>query len=51
MTSLFNMTETLASMVFGPLYSWIYKETLVADAGTTYYVTIGLTIPPVVIFL
>ncbi|XP_046960928.1 proton-coupled folate transporter-like isoform X2 [Vanessa cardui] len=50
MTSVFNLTEVLTSMVFGPIYSWIYMMTLKIDAGIIYYCSTVLTIPPILIF-
>ncbi|XP_045446533.1 proton-coupled folate transporter-like [Melitaea cinxia] len=50
MISIFNLTEVLTSMVFGPIYSWIYMMTLKIDAGVIYYCSTVLTIPPVIIF-
>ncbi|XP_047526841.1 proton-coupled folate transporter-like [Vanessa atalanta] len=51
MTSVFNLTEVLTSMVFGPIYSWIYMMTLKIDAGIIYYCSTVLTIPPILIFI
>ncbi|CAH2107672.1 unnamed protein product [Euphydryas editha] len=50
MTSVFNLTEILTSMVFGPIYSWIYMLTLKIDAGIIYYCSTVLIIPPILIF-
>ncbi|KAL0840665.1 hypothetical protein ABMA28_015861 [Loxostege sticticalis] len=50
MTAVFNLMEVLTSMVFGPLYSWIYMKTLKIDAGIMYYVSTVLTLPPILIF-
>lgn len=50
MTSVFNLMEVLTSMVFGPIYSWIYMFTLEIDAGIIYYVSTGLTLPTLAIF-
>ncbi|KAJ8732261.1 hypothetical protein PYW08_014991 [Mythimna loreyi] len=50
MTSFFNLMEVVTSMIFGPMYSWIYMTTLEIDAGIVYYVSTVLTIPPLLIF-
>ncbi|KAJ0180107.1 hypothetical protein K1T71_004698 [Dendrolimus kikuchii] len=50
MTSVFNLMEVLTSMVFGPIYSWIYMLTLEFDAGIIYYISTVLTVPTLVIF-
>ncbi|XP_013184397.2 proton-coupled folate transporter [Amyelois transitella] len=50
MTSMFNLTEILASMVFAPLYSSVYKWTLKIDASVIYYMNTVLTILPLAIF-
>ncbi|XP_037298056.1 uncharacterized protein LOC119190387 [Manduca sexta] len=50
MTSVFNLMEVLTSMVFGPIYSWIYMMTIPIDAGIIYYVSTLLTIPTLMIF-
>lgn len=49
MTSLFNLMEIVTSMVFGPLYSWLYMITLSIDAGFIFYVSAVLTFPAVLI--
>uniref|UniRef100_A0A2A4IW55 Major facilitator superfamily (MFS) profile domain-containing protein n=1 Tax=Heliothis virescens TaxID=7102 RepID=A0A2A4IW55_HELVI len=50
MTSFFNLMEVVTSMVFGPIYSWIYMCTLEIDAGIVYYVSTVLTVPPLLFF-
>ncbi|XP_059061430.1 proton-coupled folate transporter-like [Achroia grisella] len=50
MTSLFNLMEVLTSMVFGPLYSWMYMMTLKIDTSFVFYISMVLTIPPIIIF-
>uniref|UniRef100_A0A2H1V1J8 SFRICE_002447 n=1 Tax=Spodoptera frugiperda TaxID=7108 RepID=A0A2H1V1J8_SPOFR len=51
MTSFFNLMEVVTSMIFGPLYSWIYMCTLETDAGIVYYFSTALTIPPLLFFV
>ncbi|XP_061728977.1 proton-coupled folate transporter-like [Cydia pomonella] len=51
MTSVFNLTEILANMIFGPVYSWLYRETLSVDPGIIYYVSAAFTVPPIIIFI
>ncbi|XP_053603004.1 proton-coupled folate transporter-like [Plodia interpunctella] len=51
MTSLFNLMEILTSMVFGPIYSSVYKWTVKTDASVMYYMSTVLTIPPILIFV
>ncbi|CAK1603867.1 unnamed protein product [Parnassius mnemosyne] len=50
MISFFNLMEVVTSMIFGPSYSWIYMMTLKVDAGIVYYISTGLTVPPILIF-
>ncbi|XP_041976558.1 proton-coupled folate transporter-like [Aricia agestis] len=50
MTSVFNLMEVVTSMVFGPIYSWIYMMTLTIDAGIVYYCSTVLTLVPILIF-
>ncbi|XP_045764931.1 proton-coupled folate transporter-like [Maniola jurtina] len=51
MISVFNLTEILTSMVFGPLYSWIYMVSLKIDSGIIFYCSTVLTVPPVIIYI
>ncbi|XP_045764915.1 proton-coupled folate transporter-like isoform X2 [Maniola jurtina] len=51
MSSVFNLTEVLTSMVFGPVYSWIYMVSLKIDSGIIYYCSTVLTVPPILIFV
>ncbi|XP_013184500.2 proton-coupled folate transporter-like [Amyelois transitella] len=50
MTSLFNLMEILTSMIFGPIYSCVYKWTLKIDTSVVYYLSTALTVPPILIF-
>ncbi|XP_023940059.2 proton-coupled folate transporter-like isoform X2 [Bicyclus anynana] len=50
-TSVFNLTEVLTSMIFGPIYSWIYMVSLKIDSGIIYYCSTVLTVPPILIFI
>ncbi|XP_069354872.1 proton-coupled folate transporter-like isoform X3 [Maniola hyperantus] len=51
MSSVFNLTEVLTSMVFGPVYSWIYMVSLKIDSGIIYYCSTVITVPPILIFV
>ncbi|CAK1553443.1 unnamed protein product [Leptosia nina] len=51
MTSIFNLSEVVTSMIFGPTYSMIYMMTLKIDAGIVYYFSTVLTIPAISIFV
>ncbi|XP_047986189.1 proton-coupled folate transporter-like [Leguminivora glycinivorella] len=51
MTSVFNLTEVLANMMFGPVYSWLYRETLSIEPGVVYYVSAAITVIPIIIFV
>ncbi|KAJ2947154.1 hypothetical protein O0L34_g16512 [Tuta absoluta] len=50
MISLFNLAEMVTSMVFGPIYSWVYMMTVQVDNGVVYYISSVLTVVPVYIF-
>ncbi|XP_034824851.1 lysosomal proton-coupled steroid conjugate and bile acid symporter SLC46A3-like [Maniola hyperantus] len=50
MISVFNLTEMLTCMVFGPVYSWIYMVSLKIDSGILFYCSIVLTVPPVIVY-
>ncbi|XP_041975982.1 proton-coupled folate transporter-like [Aricia agestis] len=49
--SLFSLTETLASLLFQPLYSWLYMNTLSVLPGAVFLTTAALIIPAVVILV
>ncbi|XP_049865744.1 proton-coupled folate transporter-like [Pectinophora gossypiella] len=50
MISLFNLMEIVTSMVFGPIYSWVYMVTVAVDTGVVYYISTAMTFAPVFIF-
>ncbi|XP_026328950.1 uncharacterized protein LOC113236938 [Hyposmocoma kahamanoa] len=50
MTSIFNLTEVITSMNFGPLFSWMYMMTLKFNPSFAYYVSAGITVVAVFIF-
>ncbi|CAH2075028.1 unnamed protein product, partial [Iphiclides podalirius] len=43
--SLFSLTETLASLVFHPFYSWMYMKTLYALPGAVFLISAALIVP------
>ncbi|GBP87765.1 hypothetical protein EVAR_28647_1 [Eumeta japonica] len=47
--SLFSLVETLASLLFQPMYSWIYMITLHVFPGTVYIFSATMIIPAIVI--
>ncbi|CAF4755522.1 unnamed protein product [Pieris macdunnoughi] len=49
--SLFALTETLASLVFHPLYSWLYMKTLKLLPGAVFLTSAALIIPASVILV
>ncbi|KAF2884243.1 hypothetical protein ILUMI_21935 [Ignelater luminosus] len=48
--SLFGVSEALMPLVYGPMYSLVYKATIDVLPGTFFLVGGGLTIPAIVIF-
>ncbi|CAH0407602.1 unnamed protein product [Chilo suppressalis] len=50
MTAMFNLMEIVTSLVFDPIYSWMYMLTLKIYPGTIYFVSTVLTIPPLMFF-
>ncbi|CAF4755551.1 unnamed protein product [Pieris macdunnoughi] len=51
MTSIFNLSEVVTSMLFGPMYSMIYTMTVKLDASIVYYFSTVLTVPAIAIFV
>ncbi|XP_032511504.2 proton-coupled folate transporter-like [Danaus plexippus] len=51
MTAIFNLTEVVTSMVFGPTFSWIYMVTLKYESGFIYYLSAVVTVPSLMIFI
>ncbi|XP_059061420.1 proton-coupled folate transporter-like isoform X1 [Achroia grisella] len=49
--SLFSLTETLASLLFNPLYSWLYMRTLHVLPGTVFLVSAALIIPAAIVLI
>ncbi|XP_075970205.1 lysosomal proton-coupled steroid conjugate and bile acid symporter SLC46A3-like [Anticarsia gemmatalis] len=49
--SIFSLTETLASLVFHPLYSWMYMRTLHVLPGAVFLVSAAIAIPPGIILV
>ncbi|CAG4936871.1 unnamed protein product [Colias eurytheme] len=49
--SLFSLTETLASLVFHPLYSWLYMKTLQILPGAVFLTSAALIIPATMILM
>ncbi|XP_038210471.1 proton-coupled folate transporter-like [Zerene cesonia] len=49
--SLFSLTETLASLVFHPLYSWLYMKTLQVLPGAVFLTSAALIIPASIILI
>ncbi|KAJ0180105.1 hypothetical protein K1T71_004696 [Dendrolimus kikuchii] len=49
--SVFSLTETMASLVFHPLYSWMYMKTLHVLPGTVFLVSAAITIPASIILI
>ncbi|XP_068630403.1 probable peptidoglycan muropeptide transporter SLC46 [Battus philenor] len=45
MNSLFSLTETLASLVFHPFYSWVYMKTLHVFPGAVFLISASLIVP------
>ncbi|XP_032511612.2 proton-coupled folate transporter-like [Danaus plexippus] len=43
--SLFSLTETLASLIFQPFYSWLYMNTLQAMSGAVFLTSASLIVP------
>ncbi|KAM3961959.1 lysosomal proton-coupled steroid conjugate and bile acid symporter SLC46A3-like [Aphomia sociella] len=49
--SLFSLTETLATLLFNPFYSWMYMRTLYVFPGTVFIVSAFLIIPAFIILV
>ncbi|CAG5058554.1 unnamed protein product [Parnassius apollo] len=49
--SLFSLTETLASLVFQPFYSWVYMKTLYMLPGAVFLISAALIVPAAFILL
>ncbi|XP_050678595.1 proton-coupled folate transporter-like [Leptidea sinapis] len=49
--SLFSLTETLAALLFNPLYSWLYMKTLSSLPGAVFLTSAGVIIPAAIILL
>lgn len=49
MNSLFSLTETIASLIFHPFYSWLYMSTLYAFSGAVFIMSAVLIVPAAVI--
>ncbi|XP_023940047.2 proton-coupled folate transporter-like [Bicyclus anynana] len=49
--SLFSLTETLASLIFNPIYAWLYKNTLDVLPGAVFLTSAILIIPAAVILV
>ncbi|XP_063532745.1 proton-coupled folate transporter-like [Cydia strobilella] len=49
--SLFSLTETVAALVFHPLYTWIYMRTLNVFPGTVFIMSAAFIIPAVIVLL
>ncbi|CAG9560190.1 unnamed protein product [Danaus chrysippus] len=43
--SLFSLTETLASLIFQPFYSWLYMNTLQVMPGAVFLTSASLIVP------
>ncbi|CAG9785255.1 unnamed protein product [Diatraea saccharalis] len=50
MTAMFNLMEIVTSLIFDPIYSWMYMITLKINPGIIYFVSTVLTIPPLMFF-
>lgn len=44
--SIFSLTETMASLIFLPFYSWLYMVTLNVFSGAVFLTSAIITIPP-----
>ncbi|KAG7299697.1 hypothetical protein JYU34_016694 [Plutella xylostella] len=51
MNSVFSLTETVASLVFHPFYSWTYMKTLAALPGAVFLISAALVVPACVILV
>ncbi|KAF2884245.1 hypothetical protein ILUMI_21937 [Ignelater luminosus] len=51
MNSIFGMSEALMPLVYGPMYSALYKATITIFPGSFYLLGSFLTIPAVIIFI
>lgn len=51
MNSIFGMSEALMPLIYGPMYSALYKATIKAFPGSFYLLGSFLTIPAVIIFM
>lgn len=49
--SLFSLTETFASLLFHPFYSWLYMKTLQVLPGTVFLVSAALIIPAAIVLM
>ncbi|CAB3243655.1 unnamed protein product [Arctia plantaginis] len=49
--SIFSLTETLASLMFQPLYSWMYLQTLSVLPGAVFLISAAIAIPPGIILV
>ncbi|XP_045764906.1 proton-coupled folate transporter-like [Maniola jurtina] len=49
--SLFSLTETLASLIFQPFYSWLYMKTLNVLPGAVFLTSSGLIVPASIILI
>lgn len=49
--SIFSLTETLASLVFHPFYSWMYMQTLHVFPGALFIFSAAISIPPAIILI
>ncbi|CAG9115777.1 unnamed protein product [Plutella xylostella] len=45
MNFVFSLTETVASLVFHPFYSWTYMKTLAALPGAVFLISAALVVP------
>lgn len=44
--SIFSLTETIASLVFHPFYSWLYMKTLHVLPGAVFLTSAAIAVPP-----
>lgn len=51
MNSLFSLTETLASLLFHPFYSWLYMKTLQVFPGAVFLISAALIVPASIILM
>ncbi|KAK4884691.1 hypothetical protein RN001_000962 [Aquatica leii] len=49
--SLFGIAESITIVIYGPMYSAIYKASLYTFPGTFFIIGVVLTIPPILIYL